>query len=347
MSYVKGKLFIIIFWGDPMPAPENTAQPTENTEEKIDVVVNRRSGTVLRLGEDEVRRGLEESLGARLGAVSFIEGKDIAPTVKQWAEANRGGRRGLILGGGDGSVLTAAGEFLGRDDITLGVLPLGTHNLFARQLGFSADFREAAKQYALVEAGSVDVGRVNGKNFLVGLMIDQNSVDFYQARELFRDRKLFRAAGKFLSMAFGVAARRKTKLDVAGKEHKGRVFIVTNNQYKPRPNEGLPPLPTPEQLKPVIENILAKGDSDGLLGFYAFQGGAHNFAAILPRLWNGTWTEAKSVDVQAAPELLIRPAGKAADGRELPVILDGEITTTSYPLDVRILPRGLKVYRPK
>lgn len=321
-----------------------THQATEKTE-KIDVIVNKRSGTVLRVGEDDVRKGLEESLGSRLGSISFIEGKDIIPSVKGWTEAQTGEKRGLIVGGGDGTVLTAASLFMGRKDITMGVLPLGTHNLFARQLGFAADFRSAAKQYKDVEASRVDVGNVNGENFLVGLMIDKNSVDFYKARELWRDKKVFKAAGKFLSTIFGILAGRRAKLNVDGSEHKGRMFLVTNNQITPRKNKGLLPLPTAEGLKPVIENILAKGDSDGLLGFYAFKGNAANLAAILPKMWDGTWTEAKSVKVVAAPELIIQPPGN--DQSKVPIVLDGEPKELSFPFKVKVLPLALPVYRPK
>ncbi len=337
-----------------MSEAASTAQQPETAAEKIDVLINRRSGTVLHVGEDNVRKGLEEALGARLGELRFIEGKDIVPSVKKWtgdnkpAEGDTSKKRGLILGGGDGSVLAAAGEFLNRDDITLGVLPLGTHNLFARQLGFSADFKEAAKQYASVKTDKVDVGNVNGKNFLVGLMIDQNSVDFYAARELHRDKtikSLLKAAGKFLSMAFGVVAGRKAKLDVSGVEHKGRIFIVANNQFTPQSNDGQLLLPTPDRLKPIIENMLARNDSDGKLGFYSFKGGVH-WATILPKLWDGSWTRAKGVKVQAAPELVIQPGGKGGAPKEFDIILDGEVTKEHYPLTVKALPKALKVYRP-
>jgi diacylglycerol kinase family enzyme len=331
-----------------MTAPDTAAatapQKLENTD-VIDVIVNKRSGTVLRVGEEAVEAGLKESLGKRLGSITFVEGKDIIPTVRQWTVDQAGKGRGLILGGGDGSVLAAAEVFMNRDDITLGVLPLGTHNLFARQLGFSADFKEAAKLYASLKTDKVDVGNVNGENFLVGLMIDQNSVDFYKARELHRDKKLVKAGGKFIASVFGIVAGRKATLDVSGTEQKGRVFIVTNNQFQPRANEGLPPLlPTPDNMKPVIENILAKGDSDGLLGFYAFKGGSVNFTMLVPKLWDGTWPEAKSVKVQTAPELVIQPGDKS--GGSLPIILDGEVKQAQYPLNVKILPQALKVYKP-
>ena len=341
-----------------MSEAEATAQQPETAAEKIDVIINKRSGTVLHLGEDAVQKGLVDALGDRLGSLTFIEGKDIASTVKQWTidnkvdpDADNDGKkpkRGLILGGGDGSVLTAAGEFLGRDDITLGVLPLGTHNLFARQLGFSADFKEAAKQYANVKTDKVDVGNVNGNNFLVALMLDQNTVDFYAARELHRNKTLLsmiKAAGKFLSMAFGMVAGRKAKLDVSGQEHKGRIFIVANNQFTPQSNEGEILLPTAKRLKPIIEKMLARNDSDGMLGFYSFKGGAH-FATILPKLWDGSWTRAKSVKVQAAPELVIQPGGNGKAPAEFDIILDGEVKKASYPLNCKILAKSLKVYRP-
>ena len=331
-----------------MSDAEATAPQAETNAEKVDVIINRRSGTVLHVGEDSVRKGLEESLGNRLGELRFIEGKEIVSSVKQWTADNVGNKRGLILGGGDGSVLAAAGEFLGRDDITLGVLPLGTHNLFARQLGFSADFKEAAKQYTNVKTDKVDVGNVNGMNFLVGLMLDQNTVDFYAARELHRNKtfkSMIQAAGKFLSMAFGMVAGRKAKLNVSGVEHRGRIFIVSNNQFQPQSNEGETLLPTAKALKPVIEKMLARNDNDGLLGFYSFKGGVH-FASILPKLWDGSWTKAKSVKVQTATELVIQPGGKGKAPDQFDIILDGEVMKASYPLNVKMLAKSLKVYRP-
>jgi diacylglycerol kinase family enzyme len=329
--------------------PEAALPEKFDAAEKIDVIINRRAGTVLHLGEEAVRKGLEESLGDRLGELRFIDGSEITSSVKQWVADHGGQKRGLILGGGDGSVLTAAAEFLNRDDLTLGVLPLGTHNLFARQLGFSADFKAAAAQYKNLRTDKVDVGNVNGMNFLVGLEIDQNSVGFYASRELFRDKtfkNLIKAAGKFLSTMFGIAAGRKTTLDVSGTEHKGRVFLVTNNEYKPRSNEGQVLLPTAKRLKPIIENILAKSEADGQLAFYSFRGGAHRFAALLTKLWNGTWTKAKSIKVQTAPELIIKPKAAKDQNAALPIILDGEVKTTNYPLNTKILARALKVYRP-
>ena len=50
----------------------------------------------------------------------------------------------VIVGGGDGTVAAAATIFAGQDK-PLGILPLGTFNLAARDVGMPLDWQEAAK----------------------------------------------------------------------------------------------------------------------------------------------------------------------------------------------------------
>jgi diacylglycerol kinase family enzyme len=310
---------------------------------KFDFIINRRSGTVLHVGEDKVRQELENIFGDQAGEIRFVTGGDIAPTVKAWAKDSADEGRGLIIGGGDGSVLTAATEVLGRDDIALGVLPLGTHNLFARQLGFAADFREAAAQYRDSTPAAIDVGSVNGQYFLCGLMLDRNSVNFYEAREHARDKKIIAALKKMFSVISNLAGRDKVHLDVSNEgqdstEHKGKIFVVTNNELAPR-GQGLK-FRTP---KMVVEDALAKNSqSDGKLAFYAISSGPVDLAFIMAGLVDGSWTKKKCVSTQVAPELLIKSSVQG----DIQIVLDGEITKTSFPLDVKIIPQGLKVYKP-
>src|SRR5688500_3660962 len=101
--------------------------------QKFDVLVNRKSGTVLRAGEDRIMSDLRSVFGERAGDIRFIDGAEIAPSVRRWLADPRNASRGLIIGGGDGSLLTAVVETLGRTDVTLGVLPLGTQNFLSRE----------------------------------------------------------------------------------------------------------------------------------------------------------------------------------------------------------------------
>jgi YegS/Rv2252/BmrU family lipid kinase len=77
---------------------------------------------------------------------------------------NSGVRR-ILVGGGDGTVSCAVSHLLGRD-ITLGVLPLGTGNDFARSLGIPDTVEAACDVIAQGYTARVDVGLANGRPFL-------------------------------------------------------------------------------------------------------------------------------------------------------------------------------------
>jgi YegS/Rv2252/BmrU family lipid kinase len=75
------------------------------------------------------------------------------------------GARRIILGGGDGTVSCAVNHLLGRD-VTLGVVPLGTGNDFARSLGIPASVEAACDVVVQGYTARVDVGMANGRPFL-------------------------------------------------------------------------------------------------------------------------------------------------------------------------------------
>jgi len=68
----------------------------------------------------------------------------------------------IIVGGGDGTVSAAAG-LLGGTGIALGILPMGTFNLAARDLGVPLDIKEAAEFLALAQPIPIDVLMVSGR----------------------------------------------------------------------------------------------------------------------------------------------------------------------------------------
>lgn len=76
----------------------------------------------------------------------------------------------LLMWGGDGTVRRAIHTLLdmGRDDVTIGILPAGTANLLARNLDIPIEL-DAATVIAVNAPGRpIDVGVVNGRHF--GLM---------------------------------------------------------------------------------------------------------------------------------------------------------------------------------
>jgi diacylglycerol kinase family enzyme len=122
--------------------------------DRIPAIVNVASGTA-----GEAREALSLS-----GAfdVHEVQPSEIASTVKKLVT---GGARRLLVAGGDGTISTAAAQLM-ETPAELAVLPGGTLNHFARDLGIST---VAAKAVALASGEAcrgVDVGMVNGRIFL-------------------------------------------------------------------------------------------------------------------------------------------------------------------------------------
>jgi len=71
----------------------------------------------------------------------------------------------IALGGGDGTFTHALGHFVGRQTV-MGVLPLGTGNAFARDLGIPSTVAGAVDTLDCGRIGTVDVGKVGADRFL-------------------------------------------------------------------------------------------------------------------------------------------------------------------------------------
>lgn len=71
----------------------------------------------------------------------------------------------IVVAGGDGTISSAAGVAV-DGDIVLGVLPMGTFNHFAKDLGMKPDLDAATRFLADAEITPVDVGEVNGVIFV-------------------------------------------------------------------------------------------------------------------------------------------------------------------------------------
>jgi diacylglycerol kinase family enzyme len=89
----------------------------------------------------------------------------------------------VVVGGGDGSISAVAGVLAGTG-IPLGILPLGTLNHFAAELGIPTDIDAAVAVIAAAAAHPVDLGEVNGRVF-----VNNSSIGFYPFLVLARERR--------------------------------------------------------------------------------------------------------------------------------------------------------------
>lgn len=71
----------------------------------------------------------------------------------------------VVVGGGDGSLSSVARHFVNKDSV-LGVIPMGTANSFAKEIGIPATVREAATVIATGRVEDIDVPAINGASFL-------------------------------------------------------------------------------------------------------------------------------------------------------------------------------------
>jgi diacylglycerol kinase (ATP) len=131
--------------------------------ERVAIIFNPASGSE----DSETRRTTLEELARAAGLSCELTETDqdqgAAPLAQQ---AVADGMERVLVSGGDGSVMEAAGAVAGTG-VALAVLPGGTANLLSHNLGLPTD-AEAAMRVALTgEARPMDVGRANGTVFTI------------------------------------------------------------------------------------------------------------------------------------------------------------------------------------
>jgi diacylglycerol kinase family enzyme len=164
-------------------------------------------------------------------AVEEMAGGRMTPRARELVAA---GTAMVVAAGGDGTVNAVAHALVGSAT-ALGVLPLGTLNHFAKDLGLPLDLPAAAAVVARGRVAAVDVGAVNGRYF-----INNSSIGIYPTLVEDRERQR-RELGRRKYVAMAVAIWRALKrlpllwvrLEAAG-HHLAQVVpfvFVGNNEY--------------------------------------------------------------------------------------------------------------------
>ena len=143
------------------------------------IVLNAGSGHDDKERAEAAIREVLDAAGRRYEIVS-PEPKDIATTIA--ASVARAGRPGvLVAADGDGTLNAVASAAL-EAGWQLGIVPLGTFNFYARDLGIPLDATEAARTLVDGTTRDVAIGRVNDRLFL-------NNASFGLYRKLLEDRE--------------------------------------------------------------------------------------------------------------------------------------------------------------
>ena len=127
--------------------------------------------------------------------VHAVEPDAIASTINE--VVGQGADR-VLVSGGDGTIATAATALL-ETPAELAILPGGTLNHFARDLGVSTDAEEALELAVEGETRGVDIGLVNGRVFLNTSSVGAY-VRFVRIRERLERRFGYRAASAIAAL---------------------------------------------------------------------------------------------------------------------------------------------------
>ena len=127
----------------------------------LPVLINRGGGTAARLG-DGLRDAVEAAFAAagREIALELVDGSDMPEALSRHA-----GAPVIVVGGGDGTLGCAAAA-LAHSPTALAILPLGTRNHLARQLGVPLDLPGAARLCVSGQRRRIDLGKAGARVFV-------------------------------------------------------------------------------------------------------------------------------------------------------------------------------------
>jgi diacylglycerol kinase family enzyme len=293
---------------------------------RIFVVLNPHSGA------NRARSPQEQS--RRIGALFAALGVEATVEFCETSVAAQCARRSLtafdavVAAGGDGTVSGVAAALAGTD-LPLGVLPLGTFNHFARDLGLPKDAEDAAHIIAAGRTRIIDVAEVNGRVF-----VNNAALGFYPQLVVERDHERRRRGGaKWYATALAAwhvlrrlpRHRLRFRTPSLSGEQRTPLLFVGNNVYA-------------TDLFTFGRKALDAGELSvyivaprSRLGLVALAG-----LALMGRLDRG-----RDFRLLRVPELLVETRR-----RRVRLALDGEPVALEPPLRYRIRPHALRVLAP-
>jgi diacylglycerol kinase family enzyme len=130
------------------------------SDKAFNILINAKSGTVLNMGRDAIEAAITQS-GIAVAELCFCDPENMQGETDRLMAT--GGP--LIIGGGDGTLRESA-KYLSAQDKAFGILPFGTMNLLANDLGMTS-LQEALRAYAYGAVPvAIDAGFVNDEIFL-------------------------------------------------------------------------------------------------------------------------------------------------------------------------------------
>jgi len=294
------------------------------------VIFNAKAGTAAREAGTALDVEVREAF-AQAGVEADVQAVEPEKIEEALRAAMVARPEAIIIGGGDGTVRSAA-ALLAGSDIPLGVLPLGTLNHFAKDLKIPPAWREAVPALSDADVREVDLGEVNGHVFINNCSLGAYA-DSVRRRDALREE---RPQGKGWAMfkasfaTFRKLRRLRLRITVAGRQAQAvrtPVVVIANNRYSGH----------------VLNKNMRARINEGHLWIYTAH--VHRHLPALRMAW-----QCLTRKLDAADALASEPATELTIENEagsLPVAADGELVELKSPLHFKIRPRALRVLVPR
>ena len=264
-------------------------------------------------------------LGVRARVVVTRKGDNISSLAARALSENG---HLVVAGGGDGTVSAVAGVLAGTN-AAIGVLPMGTLNHFAKDVGIPRHLEAAVRNIFTSQVTYVDVGEVNGRVF-----VNNSGIGFYP--HFVRQREEQERHGHVKRVAFMLALRSvvrryfrlrmKVHMDQAEALEEVTPFLfVGNNRY---------------QITGLEIGTRSKLDSGQLWVCTAPHAGRRNFARIALSTLVGRVTD-QELNALEVKEIWVQPGTPRVN-----VSIDGEVSVMDAPLHYAVRPKALQVVVP-
>jgi diacylglycerol kinase family enzyme len=291
---------------------------------RVQVLVNLKSG----LGQSPMQtiRSLEECWDADDIDLIYQISRTVEDGKAKVRRAIESGVDTILVVGGDGMVNSIGPELIGTA-VTLGVIPTGSGNGFARHFGIPLDPQQAARALRTARSVAIDVGTVNGRPFFVtcSLAADANLVKSFEKSPV-------RGIVPYVFAAAYELFDYKPQPHYACVDGEEEVVFQDPIVFT---TANLTPYGGGAQIAPQ-----ARAD-DGRLELVVVQ--RKDLGALLPMLtglFDGTFDRAPGVFSRRFRTLDVRRAEAA------PVQVDGELAPAAGDVQIRVLNRALRVLIP-
>jgi len=263
--------------------------------------------------------------GAKPRILLARSGHELTPLAEQAVSENS---YPVVAGGGDGTVNAVASALVGTD-VPLGVLPIGTLNHFAKDLGIPLGLEAAVRNIFTGHVAKIDVGEVNGKVFL-----NNSGIGLYPRIVRQRAERQRRGYAKWVAFILAVVSvlRRYSLLrvrlhpsDAEALARRTPFLFVGNNRY---------------EIAGLEIGTRASLDSGRLWVCMAPRTGRRNLVRMALRALLGRVTD-HELNAFETEEIWVQTHTRWAT-----VSTDGEVAVMQAPLHYQIRPHALGVVVP-